>query len=468
MADDELQMEHGFLKAPWEMLMRSFRVNHKGVIKDAEALAEATSALVDEARAASQDAPTIRVPPERVNALIARVATLQARLDAARTADRWGMDICLARIGHLQRRTQPSFNASARAAPPVERANAPESAPDPTPVHTAISVIPNGKVAGAGARSGADSSAPDNVARSARRRSIAGDDADAQKPSHESVLRWEKTRLDRVLVDYMLRAGLYASGDKLARSERIEPLVDTTLFHEARRVIQALRDRDCTAALKWCADNKRRLAKTSSSLEFDLHRQQFVELARSGDKKRAIKYVQHWNSAFPLSDEQRDKITCYMGLLCFSKDTPCEPYKRLFAQERWAELEESFKQENYKLHGLTGESTLEILLKTGLASLKTRKCGTESDRKGNCPTCNEPYLSLSKNLPHSQHINSILVCAISADIMDENNPPMALPNGNVYSYNALKDIAARNDNYVIDPKTSESFLFMTLRKCYIM
>lgn len=182
----------------------------------------------------------------------------------------------------------------------------------------------------------------------------------------------------------------------------------------------------------------------------------------------AITYARKWLSSGSNNQERQDEIERFMGLLAFPAGTHCQPYKDMYSQEKWTELEETFKQENYKLHGLTTESTLEILLKTGLSSLKTRKCGTEKERNPNCPTCSEPYLTLSEYLPNSQHVNSILVCSISGEIMDENNPPMALPNGNVYSLNSLQDIAARNDGTVIDPKTQKDYPFKNLKKCYIM
>lgn len=465
-------MEHGFLKAPWEVLMRTFRANHKAVIKEAEAFAGATCKLIDESRAMAADPTTIPLPQERLDALLTRLLALQQRLEAARAADKRGMEVCLARIEHLQRRTQPSFDAAQRALSLPQSsvcisnsdAAQPSNASSKEVVSNDAEAVevsdPNSKF------SYALKSADAMSVKCAR--FMAGCEFDVQKASRESELRWEKTRLDRVLVDYMLRAGLYASGDKLAKSERIELLVDSTIFRDARHVIQALRRRDCSAALKWCNDNRRRLAKTNSSLEFKLHRQEYIEFARAGNKMRAIEYGRRWNSGASHSEERQAEIERIYGLLAFQPDTLIQPYKGLYSEERWTELEETFKQENYKLHGLTGESTLEILLKAGLASLKTRKCGTDKDRKSNCPTCTEPYLSLSKNLPHSQHVNSILVCAISGEIMDENNPPMALPNGNVYSYNALQDIAARNDRLVIDPKTQETFQFMMLKKCYIM
>lgn len=52
----------------------------------------------------------------------------------------------------------------------------------------------------------------------------------------------------------------------------------------------------------------------------------------------------------------------------------------------------------------------------------------------NCPVCDSDGLGiLAKEVPWSHHANSTLVCHITGKIMDENNPPMALPNGCVYS-----------------------------------
>ena len=66
--------------------------------------------------------------------------------------------------------------------------------------------------------------------------------------------------------------------------------------------------------------------------------------------------------------------------------------------------------------------------------------------------------------------------------MDSSNPPMAFPNGYVYSFNvsrkwkqpvevadgkALKAMAANNFNVVTCPRTRESCSFDRLRKVYI-
>jgi macrophage erythroblast attacher len=56
------------------------------------------------------------------------------------------------------------------------------------------------------------------------------------------------------------------------------------------------------------------------------------------------------------------------------------------------------------------------------------------ERNANCPVCDADGLGqLAKEVPWSHHTNSTLVCRISGRVMDENDPPLCLPNGRVYS-----------------------------------
>lgn len=56
--------------------------------------------------------------------------------------------------------------------------------------------------------------------------------------------------------------------------------MDLHVFRDAWGVVEALQRRDCGPALQWCADNKSRLKKVESQLEFRLRVQEFVELIR--------------------------------------------------------------------------------------------------------------------------------------------------------------------------------------------
>lgn len=61
--------------------------------------------------------------------------------------------------------------------------------------------------------------------------------------------------------------------------------------------------------------------------------------------------------------------------------------------------------------------------------------GSKHESKNNdCPVCDGAGLGqLAREVPWSHHINSTLVCRITGKIMNENDPPMVLPNGRVYS-----------------------------------
>lgn len=428
-------MEHGFLKAPWEVLVRNFRAGHKPLAKEVEMLSSAVSQLVQQATQATDPSSPQQIPSETIIALHTKLTGFKRKLEAVRAADEETMQRCHCRIRHLRTRSAPQNLRG------INGASEPSSEPERMDV--------------------------DEVVDSDRGRKDSDDSGDVDKAA-EAQGRWEKIRLDRALVDYMLREGMYETAENLAEVHNLEDIVDIDIFRDSRVVIEALRRRDCTEGLRWCSENKRRLQKVQSKLEFRLRLQEFVEHARAGRKNDAIVYMRKHLSAGQCDQERMCDIQRFMALLAFEPTTSCQPYKDMYSERKWLELEQAFKQDNYRLHGLTRESTIEILLKAGLASLKTRKCGTEADRKPNCPTCVEPYLSLAQSLPRGRHENSILVCSISGEIMDENNPPMALPNGNVYSFKALTKMAEENDGVITDPRNQDKARLDDLRKCFIM
>lgn len=72
---------------------------------------------------------------------------------------------------------------------------------------------------------------------------------------------WSKIRLDRLLVDYLLRAGYSKSGEKLAREKGIEDLVDLDVFVQCQRIADSLNRGETRDALTWCGENRAALKK---------------------------------------------------------------------------------------------------------------------------------------------------------------------------------------------------------------
>jgi len=155
-----------------------------------------------------------------------------------------------------------------------------------------------------------------------------------------------------------------------------------------------------------------------------------------------------------------------MVTLALSKDTKSPKHQALFTSG-WINLIEQFKSANNALFGLPDYSLLEINLQTGLSALKTLHCGTEIDRHVNCPTCLNQFRILGEKLPNSHHTQSSLICRITGQIMNDDNPPLVLPNGYAYSRQSMEDMAIKNNGNIICPRTKEVYKFESLRKAFI-
>uniref|UniRef100_A0A3B3RV98 E3 ubiquitin-protein transferase MAEA n=1 Tax=Paramormyrops kingsleyae TaxID=1676925 RepID=A0A3B3RV98_9TELE len=245
----------------------------------------------------------------------------------------------------------------------------------------------------------------------------------SDQPAGVSV--WKRKRMDRMMVEHLLRCGYYNTAVKLARQSGIE-----------------------------------------SCLEFSLRIQEFIELIRLNKRMDAVRHARkHFSQA---EGGQLDEVRQVMGMLAFPSDTHISPYKDLLDPGRWKMLIQQFRYDNYRLHQLGSNSVFTITLQAGLSAIKTPQCYKEDGTSKNpdCPVCSKSLNKLAQPLPMAHCANSRLVCKISGEVMNENNPPMMLPNGYVYGYNSLLSI--RQDDKVVCPRTKEVFSFSQAEKVYIM
>jgi macrophage erythroblast attacher len=287
-----------------------------------------------------------------------------------------------------------------------------------------------------------------------------------ENPDEKSRTRWHKIKLDRLLVDYLLREGLYETAMSIAKESNITDLVDIEVFFSAKKVYDSLLRRETAEALKWCNDNKSRLKKLESSFEFEVRLQEYIEILRRGKLDEAIQYARaHLSSA--TSGDSLKKVQQAMTLVLFVNNAETTPYKELLDPHRWEELAQMFKQENYRLNCLSTEPLLTVHLQAGISSLKTPQCFREETKNVNCPVCNELISKLAKDLPYAHHVHTRLVCRLSGELMNEDNPPMMLPNGQVYSKKALEEMALKNNGKITCPETGLQYDFSELRRVYI-
>lgn len=291
--------------------------------------------------------------------------------------------------------------------------------------------------------------------------------------SHESASELSNADvqiiLDRLIVDFLLRIGHRDAARRLADQAGVASLCDFALFDELHTVLAALRNRDCEPALQWCVEHRSQLSKLPAEVdvEFELRAQIFLGLLRTNRPADALLYARKW---FPAHAERHlPALQRTMACLAFDPDTQHPRYRPLFDETaRFADLSRRFFRAALALAGAPAAAPLLVYTMAALATLKTTACTIESEHVDACPVCTEPLSLLAANVPVALRQQSFLLCRMSGAVMGDDNPPLALPNGNVYSTSALNEQAAANGGNVRDIRTGELFKLSDCVKLHVL
>ncbi|KAF3925767.1 hypothetical protein ABW20_dc0100890 [Dactylellina cionopaga] len=277
--------------------------------------------------------------------------------------------------------------------------------------------------------------------------------------------RWSKVRLDRLLVDYMLRNGYSESAKKLAKEKDIEELVDVDVFMQCWDIEQSLRKKSTVECLAWCQDNKNALKKIKSTLEFELRLQQYIELVRARKLGEAVLYARkHLSGNFDSHKDDFHRASC---MLAFPPERS-GPYRDLYAESRWDHLVKTFVTTHHNLYNIPQGPLLHVALSAGLSALKTPSChsmlpssqsNTASSVTSLCPICSTELNDLAIHVPYGHHTTSW----VEHDLV-------VLPNGRVYGTKRLEDLAGKlglEAGKIKDPTTGEEWDADDVRKVYI-
>ncbi|KAI9847803.1 MAG: GID complex subunit containing RING finger motif [Sclerophora amabilis] len=279
---------------------------------------------------------------------------------------------------------------------------------------------------------------------------------------------WSRVRLNRLLVDYMLRSGYGESAKALAREKNIEELVDVEVFMQCNRIESSLKSMRTQECLAWCMENKQALKKVNSNLEFELRLQQYIELVRTGQREKLLEATQHAKKYLsPHMATQGAEIHRAAGLLAFASDTHAQPYQSMYSMARWTHLSRLFMSSHHALFSLPARPLLHIALSAGLSSLKTPSCHSSfasSSSNANsttsvCPICSTELKDLARNVPYAHHTKSYV-----------ESDPIVLPNGRIYGRDRIQQLSTKigvPDGQVKDPTTGDIFKEADVRKVYI-
>jgi len=276
--------------------------------------------------------------------------------------------------------------------------------------------------------------------------------------------RWKQQRIDRLVIDHLLRIGLFDSAQRLADVAQVNGMCNRQVFTVAKKVEEALLRHDVTPCLEWIMEHKSKLRRLRSELELQIRTQQFIELVRNGDILQAVLYSRRYFSLLT-PDQWTMPVQQVMGLLAFGTKTKLEHYHEVVDENRWLRLVELFREENARVFQLSELSVFGVCLQTGISALKTPHCSENKESK--CAVCHPTVFPLAHNLPYAHTSQSRLICAYSGEPLNEHNQPMMLSNGMVYGEKSISALADRDGN-VICPRTNYVCPLYQVVRVYVM
>lgn len=101
----------------------------------------------------------------------------------------------------------------------------------------------------------------------------------------------------------------------------------------SREVEKSLANHETARCIGWCHDNRSKLRKLGSTMEFNLRVQEFIELVRTDRRLDAVKHARKYFANY--DDYQLQEIQCCMGQLAFPAHAYLSPYKDLLDEKRF-------------------------------------------------------------------------------------------------------------------------------------
>ncbi|KAI0721662.1 hypothetical protein C8T65DRAFT_800148 [Cerioporus squamosus] len=266
-------------------------------------------------------------------------------------------------------------------------------------------------------------------------------------PSYEPLFQSPeaKAALERTIAIHFLRTGQFDTAETfISESEITIPSEMREQFLDLHRIMVSLKNGDISSALEWAHAHRDFLHKRSSSLEFHLHRSQYLRLILSEPPNvpEALSYAQTHLS--PFFEHHEPELRRLMACLVWLPASRLErsPYPDLANPCVHTDLQGMFATEYCASLGMSRQAPLRVIGDIGgggaLARIeKGRKVMRE--RKSEWSQADE--LPIEIPLPPENRYHSIFACPVSKEQSTEANPPMMMACGHVITKESLQKLS---------------------------
>ncbi|CAG8434900.1 8772_t:CDS:2 [Funneliformis mosseae] len=257
--------------------------------------------------------------------------------------------------------------------------------------------------------------------------------------SNPEVFANKEKVLNTTVALHFIREGRFELANRFIREAQLcIPDTIQTQFHEMYQILGAIKLENLEPAIEWARLKSKELEKRGSTLEFELHRQRYVQLLIDRQEE-ALAYARRKFYLFRarhIFDIQR-----LMCALAFKTRLSTSPYKDLLSPDLWIELQNKFMRDFCNLLGMSSESPLYISVTVGATALPTiLKMATIMKEKKN-EWSQQDELPVEVPLPDYMRYHSIFACPVSKEQSTEENPPMMLPCGHVICKESLNKLS---------------------------
>ncbi|KAF9129011.1 hypothetical protein BGW39_004539 [Mortierella sp. 14UC] len=239
--------------------------------------------------------------------------------------------------------------------------------------------------------------------------------------------------LRNTIAMHFIRQGNFEIGDTFAKEAGLTvPDSMRHQFMEMFDIVAALKEDNLEPALQWATRHRSGLEKRSSTLEFKLHRQRYLQLLMGRQVQEAIVYAR--------------KNFAYFGNRHTQDHIKTSPYADLIAPNTNADIQHMFTRDFCSLIGLSCDSPLYVSVTVGTQAMPTMIKMASIMKAKRTEWSQQQELPVEINLTDETKFHSVFACPVSKEQATEENPPMMMGCGHVICKESLQKLCRGSSN----------------------
>ncbi|KAH7340495.1 hypothetical protein B0J17DRAFT_651570 [Rhizoctonia solani] len=259
--------------------------------------------------------------------------------------------------------------------------------------------------------------------------------------------------LERTIVMHLFRTGSFNVAHTFMEESCMDsPPTNHDQFVDMHRILTALSHSDFEPALTWCASNRKFLTERQSTLEFALHRAQFLALLLSptdpNPRQTAIAYSkQHFPALYAEHGPAVRRLLA--SVLFLQPGLAGSPYADLIQGPDAASL---FAREYCAQLGLGEQVPMKVAIDIGGSGALARiEKGRKIMKDSRTEWSSVDELPIEIPLPPQHRYHSVFTCPVSKEQASEANPAMMLECGHAVARESLSKLTKGAANRVKCP-----------------